>query len=64
MPITGWLSRKSVKTSKVIDAVDGDIVRACLDGGQRRLILTSSTGEIVIYGYLQVQIFAAGAKQW
>lgn len=45
------MNRKAVRTDK---AVEGDIVRASLDSAERRLLLASSCGEIVIYGFLQV----------
>lgn len=45
--------RKIVRTDK---ASEGDILHACLDSGERRLILASSLGEILVYGYLQVNL--------
>lgn len=45
------MKRKAVRTDK---AMEGDIVRACLDSGERRLLLASSLGEILVYGFLQV----------
>ncbi|CAM9403818.1 unnamed protein product [Sphacelaria rigidula] len=41
------------KAIRLDRACDGDIVRATLDAGQRRLVLGSSTGEIVVFGFLQ-----------
>lgn len=41
-------------------ACEGDIVRAVLDSGERRLILASSLGEIVVFGFLQVRL----PKKW
>lgn len=35
-------------------AMEGDIVRACFDGSERRLLLASSLGEILVYRFLQV----------
>lgn len=40
------LTRRAVRTDK---ATEGDIMRACLDGGERRLLLASSLGEILVY---------------
>ena len=34
--------------------MEGDIVRACFDGSERRLLLASSLGEILVYRFLQV----------
>ncbi len=42
-----WLmSRRPVRTDR---AMEGDIMRACLDGGERRLLLASSLGEILVF---------------
>lgn len=46
------MNRKAVRTDR---AAEGDIVRASLDSAERRLVLASSCGEIVIYGFLQVR---------
>lgn len=45
------IHRKAVRTDK---AMEGDIVRACFDGSERRLLLASSLGEILVYRFLQV----------
>ncbi|CAN0111869.1 unnamed protein product [Scytosiphon promiscuus] len=50
--ITLWdgCTGKAVRRDR---AMEGDVMRACLDGEERRLLLASSLGEIVIYRFLQ-----------
>ncbi|CAM9260448.1 unnamed protein product, partial [Ectocarpus fasciculatus] len=50
--VTLWdaCTGRAVRTDK---ATEGDIMHACLDGGERRLLLASSLGEILVYRFLQ-----------
>lgn len=47
--LTSAARRRAVRTDK---AMEGDIMRACLDGGERRLLLASSLGEIIVFRFV------------
>lgn len=41
-------------------AMEGDIMRACLDGGERRLLLASSLGEILVFRFVGILVAGQG----